>query len=312
MFGIDLGFKDIIGPAVDLFGGFLGGKSARDNTRDQINFQRDAQVQSEAMQREFAQNGIRWKVEDAKAAGLHPLYAVGGAGASFAPQAASVTFDNGGEHLGRALSSMGQNIGRAVSAQQTPEQRQETALRLQLLRSQIGETDARTLSLLSEAARNKQGGIASVGMPPGIDAVPFPVSAPISAKDLYATPLADVIQVRPSEVVSSRGNDRSTTAGTNPWFMENEITSSGMKFRMPRSDEPGETWAEMPWYQKAFYMWKNAMDSGDATDWLRNWVMEYALGKKRRYVTTDPEFGNSRYGITVRGDHPRNRRPTLK
>lgn len=46
----------------------------------------DAQrMQNYEMQREFAQNGIRWKVADAQAAGLHPLYALGGGGAAFAP-----------------------------------------------------------------------------------------------------------------------------------------------------------------------------------------------------------------------------------
>ncbi len=28
----------------------------------------------------FAQNSVRWRVEDAKAAGIHPLFALGGAG----------------------------------------------------------------------------------------------------------------------------------------------------------------------------------------------------------------------------------------
>lgn len=37
------------------------------------------------LQREFAQYGIRWRVEDAKAAGLHPMYALTGGGAAFSP-----------------------------------------------------------------------------------------------------------------------------------------------------------------------------------------------------------------------------------
>ena len=36
-------------------------------------------------QKQFAQHGIRWKVEDAKAAGLHPLYALGANTHSFTP-----------------------------------------------------------------------------------------------------------------------------------------------------------------------------------------------------------------------------------
>lgn len=56
------------------------------------------------LQREFAKNGIRWKVEDAKAAGIHPLYALGASGASYAPVSV------GGPDWG----SMGANIGRAM------------------------------------------------------------------------------------------------------------------------------------------------------------------------------------------------------
>lgn len=39
-----------------------------------------------ALQREFAQNSIQWRVDDAKNAGIHPLYALGAQGASYTPQ----------------------------------------------------------------------------------------------------------------------------------------------------------------------------------------------------------------------------------
>lgn len=62
-----------------------------------------------AMQREFAQSGIRWKVADAQAAGLHPLAALGTQGASFSP----VTV-GGSAYQGDAIP--GQDIGRAIKA----------------------------------------------------------------------------------------------------------------------------------------------------------------------------------------------------
>lgn len=133
----------IIGGVSSLIGGKQQADAARDNTEASIAFQREQAESNNALQREFAQNGIRWKVEDAEAAGLHPLYALGGSSASFTPSAASVNFDDGGGHLGRALADAGQNVGRAVTAQQTPEQREAAQLQRQLLASQIGETDAR-------------------------------------------------------------------------------------------------------------------------------------------------------------------------
>lgn len=68
-------------------------------------------------QKEFAQNGIRWRVEDAKAAGIHPIFAIGANTSTYSPQAAVGT-DYG-------LSDMGQNIGRAIEAKQTAAERNE-------------------------------------------------------------------------------------------------------------------------------------------------------------------------------------------
>lgn len=66
----------------------------------------------EANQREFAQNGIRWKVEDAKRAGIHPLYALGANTTSYSPVS-----------VGTDLGSVGQNIGRAMDATRTGSER---------------------------------------------------------------------------------------------------------------------------------------------------------------------------------------------
>ena len=53
-----------------LLGGIFGKKSADKESR---------------FQKEFAQHGIRWKVADAKEAGLHPLAAIGAQGAQYNP-----------------------------------------------------------------------------------------------------------------------------------------------------------------------------------------------------------------------------------
>ena len=57
-------------------------------------------------QKEFAQNGIQWRVADAKKAGLHPLYALGASTAQYSPQAI----------VSSGLGDFGQNIGSAVEA----------------------------------------------------------------------------------------------------------------------------------------------------------------------------------------------------
>lgn len=67
------------------------------------------------MQKEFATHGIRWRVEDAKAAGIHPLYAIGASGASASP----------------SFQMPGQDLSRAIHATRTGSERQIAELAMQ-------------------------------------------------------------------------------------------------------------------------------------------------------------------------------------
>lgn len=62
------------------------------------------------MQKEFAQSGIQWKVEDAKKAGIHPLAALGAQTTSYSPVSV------GGPSIASSLASAGSDISRAVDA----------------------------------------------------------------------------------------------------------------------------------------------------------------------------------------------------
>ena len=94
------------------------------------------------LQKEFAKNGIQWKVADAKAAGIHPLYALGANTMSFSPVSAG---DGGAGYI----SQMGQDVSRAMYATANADQRaasQQSALALEnmglqndLLRVQISK-----------------------------------------------------------------------------------------------------------------------------------------------------------------------------
>lgn len=84
-----------IGVGANLIGGFLG----RQSNEEQMEKNRQ-------LQREFATSGIQWKVEDAKKAGIHPLYALGAPTMSPAIQTMQ-------DPLGSAISSMGQDLSRA-------------------------------------------------------------------------------------------------------------------------------------------------------------------------------------------------------
>lgn len=77
-------------------------------------------------QKEFAKNGIRWKVADAKAAGLHPLAALGAQTSGYSPSA--VVGDSPDFSF---LRDIGQDIGRAVDAKSTAAERAKNAAMLE-------------------------------------------------------------------------------------------------------------------------------------------------------------------------------------
>lgn len=108
-----MGWGSAIGGAI---GGALGLISS---SQSQANAAKLNQLNYEH-QKEFAQNGIRWRVADAKAAGLHPLAALGAQGASYSPSA--VIGDSPDFSF---LKDMGQGIDRAMDAKATQKERAE-------------------------------------------------------------------------------------------------------------------------------------------------------------------------------------------
>ena len=71
-----MGLGSIVSAVGSIAGGILGANSAQNVAG--MNYK---------AQKEFAQNGIRWKVEDAKRAGIHPLYALGASTQGYSPTA---------------------------------------------------------------------------------------------------------------------------------------------------------------------------------------------------------------------------------
>lgn len=105
-------------PVASYFGGQADKNSAAHAAR-----------QNYAQQKEFAQSGIQWKVEDAKRAGLHPLAALG-VSTPMTSGTHKVGAQSPGGALADSMSSMSQNIGRAINASATAEQRQMSQLQI--------------------------------------------------------------------------------------------------------------------------------------------------------------------------------------
>lgn len=111
-----MGISAFIGPALGLVGSLFGSKK-------QARSQETQNYQNLAMQKEFAQQGIRWKVEDAKRAGLHPLAALGANTMSYSPQRVGTT-------PSPDFRGFGQDISRAIQTQKTAGERELIALQI--------------------------------------------------------------------------------------------------------------------------------------------------------------------------------------
>lgn len=148
-----MGFFDSVLKAVPIVGDVLSGIGSVFGAKSQ----KDANEDNYQAQKEFAQHGIQWKVDDARRAGLHPLYALGGSGAAYTPSAQAIDYG-----------AMGQNLSRAASAA-SGEQRAVQNAQLNLLAAQTRKTEMETAVLASEEARARQGALVSNPIPSSID-----------------------------------------------------------------------------------------------------------------------------------------------
>lgn len=136
----------LIAGGASLLGGLLG----RDDASD-------AAAKNARMQKEFAQQGIRWKVADAKAAGIHPLAALGAQTTSFAPVNVGA-----GSHIATGLSSMGQDISRGIEATRTNSERMDAYTKT------IQDLNIQRMGLENDLLSSQIAKIHQAGIPPAM------------------------------------------------------------------------------------------------------------------------------------------------
>lgn len=131
-----------LGTGLEFGSAWLEADAARQAQNKRADFEQAMWQKNYELQKEFAKNGIRWRTEDAQAAGIHPLYAIGANTNSGSPiSVGDIGFAP--NPMSTALSKMSQNVSKSIRMQMTPEEKMKQDLELQLLKSQIGETDAR-------------------------------------------------------------------------------------------------------------------------------------------------------------------------
>lgn len=157
-------FDSLISAGANLIGGWLNRDSNEDiaaaNRAAQAEYNRQQIEQAEknrAMQIQFAKEGVRWKVDDARAAGVHPLYALGANTVSYSP----VSLGGGAyqqpqdNSFGNALARAGQDISRAVGSTRTASERTEAAS-AQITQLSLERAGLENELLRSKIAREKQ------------------------------------------------------------------------------------------------------------------------------------------------------------
>lgn len=126
-----------VGDVIGGVGDYLSGKA-----------QEEANEKNLAYQREFAQHGVQWRVDDANRAGVHPLFALGASTTPFTPSIMAEDKYSGG------LQRVGQSIGNAASKALTLEQKVLAKAQLRVLDSEANKNDAEASASRSQAMVN--------------------------------------------------------------------------------------------------------------------------------------------------------------
>lgn len=170
-------------------------------------------------QKEFAQHGISWKVQDAMGAGLHPLAALGAQTSSFSPVSL------GGEAVKSNMDfgSMGQDITRALKATANAQEREnsdESKARALELENKGLQNDVLRQQLASQIARTgPRSGQVGPPMPLEGNRIPLPRPGPDRTEHLGAAVKDDDIKQKAEDFPQTKvGRPFGYPLYHNPWF----------------------------------------------------------------------------------------------
>lgn len=262
----------VISGGLGLLGGFLSNEYNQDLLEQQIASQREAQ-----------QNFIQWRVEDAKKAGIHPLFALGANSPSTFPISM-------GDNIGPALREAGQDIGSATARMLDTQAKEKHQMDMALGAAQLSESDARREMYLSEAARNRQApGAPMPGLGPQREGTVQGKFLNEHGQDV-GVPGTGIIDLKPMDQTSAKEGNPDIVAGEHPGYQEMLYRGMPMLFPITQGESPEEILSEMslPAYTGLLLLNGNTYGEGWITDFMK---MKY-LGKpaENHYPTIREQY----------------------
>lgn len=257
------GVGTIIGAGLGLLGGALSNISNKDRADESYDRQKEA-----------LQNSVRWRVADAKAAGIHPLYALGQAPMNIAPMA----FE---DKLGPALADAGQGLSSTISRMETPHQKAMAFMDYEVAASVRDKNDAEALYFRTMANKNMQAG--QTGIAPGLGIQPEDGQMP-------NPPGQGMINLKPAEQLSMKKGHEESSAGINPAY-QLRYMDQGLPMYLPiaEGDSPEETISEMSFPTWAGLLMRNARIFGPG--WMQDMIKSRYLGEKPKGHYNTKETG---------------------
>lgn len=257
------------------------------------------------LQKDFAQMGIQWRAADAKAAGIHPLAALGAQLTSYSPQSVgggsyeaqkmprySPTPASGANPLA-GLPALGQDISRAITANQREDQRMEaynaTAMGLntqrmglenELLATQIAKLRAPGTPPAFPSIRSSGKGMPGQGDDPFVKDEALKRTI-MGSRGQEPAPVADIgftqTQSGHAPVYSKDAKERleDDEGGMLAWNLRNRIMPMfGINYNIPGGGKQGE---------------------GGKYYWYNPFTQEYVTSAKQRDYSPSRARGYSNY-----------------
>lgn len=227
--------SDLFGAAVEgLFG--LAGASAAESAAHQ---QADTNYER---QKEFAQNGLQWRVQDAQKAGVHPLFGLNANTQGFSPNPIS---DPGWAELGRST-------GHEVAAAFDTNERSRQRLALEQMKADKKKTEAETMLIENQIARNNMSAMQTKPWPMAEDYSPINKDAQQVEDVGYNDDVSGaIVRSHPGAAAGNYSSlsgqeldkDWSVSPGTSPSWSEWQIDPK-LKLVLPYSGGQGQAMSE--------------------------------------------------------------------